>query len=73
VKNIDGNKNTVFSISGRNLSILIEAKTLTNVYDFMGKNIIKTEDKNITLHSQGIYLLTVENKNEKFVSKIIVK
>jgi len=73
VKNIDGNKNAVFSISGRNIAIHIEANTLTNVYDFMGKNIIKTEDKNIALHSQGIYLLTVENKNEKFVSKIIVK
>ena len=73
VKNIDGNKNTVFSISGSNLSIQIEAKTLTNVYDFVGKNMIKTNDKNIALPQKGIYLVTVEDEKEKFVSKIIIK
>ncbi|MDS1031292.1 alpha/beta hydrolase [Porphyromonadaceae sp. NP-X] len=73
VKNIDRNKNTFFSISGRNIVIHIEAKTWTNVYDFIGKNIIRTDDKNIALPDKGIYLLTVEKENEKFVSKLIVK
>jgi len=73
VKNIDGNKNTVFSISGRNLSILIEAKTLTNVYDYSGKNIIKTNDKNIVLPDKDIYIIAVETEKDKFVSKIIIR
>ncbi len=66
------NSKIKIAVSGRNLMINTNDNISVNVYDYVGKEVLKTQNKNFSLSKNGIYIVKVKTENDELVSKIII-
>ena len=65
--------NPVINISGNNLSISSNEKTLTSVYDCMGKLLVQSQENIIKLNQSGLFIVKVKTALSESNYKVMVK
>ena len=67
------NSNINLNLSGNNLSIISNEKTLTSVFDCMGKMLVQTQEKTIKLNQSGLFIVKVKTTMSESNFKVIIK
>ena len=65
--------NPVINISGNNLSISSNEKTLTSVYECMGKLLVQSQENIIKLNQSGLFIVKVKTALSESNYKVMVK
>lgn len=65
--------NIDLNLSGNNLNIISNEKTLTSVYNCLGKMLLQTQDKSIKLNQSGLFLVRVKTAQSESNYKVLVK
>lgn len=72
INQAQNNSNLKINITGNQVSVSSTEKTVTKVYDAMGKEIFQTSDKIFQITRRGIFIIKVKSSLNESVFKVLV-
>ncbi len=67
------NSNISLDLSGNNLNIKSNKKTITTVFDCVGKMVLQTQEKSIKINQSGMFIIKVKTAQDDSNFKVIIK
>ena len=68
----DINKTTI-NLSGNSLSVKSSEKTVTTVFDYVGKILLQTQEKSFKINQSGLFIVKVKSAQAESNFKVIIK